>query len=129
MRFVFAIPMIAHGIGHISGFLGAWVTSSGFSERPWIFSRGITLQSPVGRAFGLLWLVPLLGFVGAGLGLIFGQPWWPAVAIAAAVVSLVVILPWWNTVPSGAKVGAAFDLLVLIVLLSPLKAWVLGLVG
>ena len=49
-------------------------------------------------------------------------------ALPAAVLSLAVILPWWNTVPLGAKMGAAFDLLVLVVLLTPLKERILALV-
>jgi hypothetical protein len=78
--------------------------------------------------FGILWLLAMLALVIAGLGLLFSQPWWPTVALPAAVLSLVVILPWWNTVPLGAKMGAAFDLLVLVVLLTPLKERILALV-
>jgi hypothetical protein len=66
--------------------------------------------------------------VGSAIGLVTLQGWWSSLAIAAAFISLVVILPWWNTVPPGARVGAAFDLLVLIVLLSPLKTKILEMV-
>lgn len=37
----------------------------------------------------------------------------------AAVISLVAIVPWWNTVPPGAKVGAAFDILLIVALALP----------
>ena len=62
--------------------------------------------------------------VGAGLGLLFGNgsestPWWPALAITAASVSLVAIVPWARVVPSGAWAGALFDLLILAALLPP----------
>jgi hypothetical protein len=66
-----------------------------------------------------LWLVALVGLVGAGLGLLFGQAWWPSLAVAAAVVSLVAILPWVRLVPPGAWAGALLDLLIIVALLSP----------
>lgn len=94
LRYIIAMVLIGHGIGHVMGFLEAWTTVSvGFSNQPWLLSSGITIDSPVGRAFGLLWLVAMIGFVGAGLGLLFHQAWWQPLAIAAAVISLVVILP------------------------------------
>lgn len=129
IRFIFAAPLIVHGLAHLGGVVASWTLNlSGFSERPWLLSSGVTLQSSLGRVFGLLWLVAMVGFVGTGLGLVFKQQWWPALAIPAAIVSLVVIVPWWKTVPPGAWVGAAFDLLVIFLLLLPLKEQILDLV-
>jgi hypothetical protein len=100
--------------------VAAWLrVPEGFADRAWLFSEGITLRGPMGRAFGLPWLVAALGMLGAGLGLVFGQAWWSALAVAAAVSSQVAILPWWRAVPVGARLGALFDLFVLVVLLSP----------
>ena len=114
--FLIGIPLLMHGLAHGSGFAAAWTSTwAGFSQRAWLFSDGITLKSPLGRAFGLLWLVAMLGLAGAGLGVLFGQSWWPA--LAGAVVSLVAILPWWQAVPPGAKAGAVFDLLIVVTLL------------
>jgi len=128
IRFIFAAPVIGHGLAHLSGAIASWTSNvEGFSERPWILSSGITLQSGIGRAFGLLWLVAMVGFVGTGLGLLFRQEWWPALAIPTAVISLVAIIPWWKTVPPGAWVGAAFDLLLIIILLLPLKDRILDI--
>jgi uncharacterized membrane protein YphA (DoxX/SURF4 family) len=129
-RWLFAAPLIAHGLAHISGFIASWTESpAGYTESPWIFSSTITLQSPAGRAFGLLWLVAAIGFIGTGLMLVFGLRWWPASAMAASVISLFAIVPWWNTVPPGAKFGAFFDVVVIIVLLLPLKDNILELVS
>ena len=129
VQLIFAAPLIIHGLAHIGGFRASWTSNlAGFSDRPGVFSQRGTLHSPVGRVFGILWLLATLAFVIAGLGLLFSQPWWPTVALPAAVLSLVVILPWWNTAPLGAKIGAAFDLLVLVVLLTPLKERILALV-
>jgi hypothetical protein len=123
IRFVFAIPLIVHGLAHLSGFFASWTTASaGYPiDRPWLFSPHVTLTSPIGKAFGLLWLVAAAGLAGSGLGLLFLQEWWTALAAAAAVVSLVVIVPWWRTVPPGAWVGAGFDVLVIVLLLTPVK--------
>lgn len=78
----------------------------------------------MGRAYSLLWLLSALGLLGAGLGLIFAQGWWCALAIAASAISLVSIVPWWKAVPPGAKFGAFFDLFAILFLLSPLGEWV-----
>jgi hypothetical protein len=128
-KWLFAAPLIVHGSAHISGFIASWTKNlAEYSENPWIFSSDITFQSPVGRAFGLLWLIAAIGFIASGLGLVFGQSWWPILAIAASVISLVVIVPWWNSVPPGAKVGAVFDVLVILAMLLPLKDKILDLI-
>ena len=130
LRLIFAVPLIGHGLAHISGFIASWTNNdAGYGRRPWIFSSGVGLQGPVGRLFGLLWLASAAALVASGIGLALETTWWQTVGIIGAVLSLVVIIPWWNTVPSGAKIGAAFDLLILILLLTPLKDAVLGLIN
>ena len=120
LKYVVVFVLIMHGLAHLSGLVG-FLTSGpqAFGDRPWIFSQGVTASSAVGKAWGVVWVVAALGLVGAGLGLLFGQAWWPALAIAAAAVSLVAIVPWLTVVPPGAWAGAAFDLLILIALLPP----------
>ncbi len=121
-RLIFALPLLVHGLAHLSGFLAAYTAGElGFRPQAWLLSGGVTIHSPTGKAFGLLWLLAMLGFVGAALGVFFQQAWWPALALAAAAVSLVVIVPWWNTIPPGARVGAAFDVLIWLLLASPLR--------
>jgi hypothetical protein len=129
LRYVFAALLIGHGLAHMSGFIAAWTrNASGYSDSPWIFSDTVALQSSIGRAFGLLWLLALVGFVGAGLSLFSGQDWWPILAVSAAGISLAVIVPWWNTVPPGAWFGAAFDVLIMFTLLLPIGDQILDLV-
>lgn len=125
MKYVVAFLLVMHGLAHVTGILGAWASGEqGFQDEAWIFSRGVTGRSAMGQVWSLLWLVALIGFVGGGLGLLFGSgtestPWWPTLAIAAAAVSLVAIVPWLRVVPPGAWAGALFDLLILVALLSP----------
>jgi hypothetical protein len=48
------------------------------------------------------------------------QPWWKLVAILGCGFSLVAIASWWQAVPAGARFGAIFDLVVIVLLISPL---------
>jgi hypothetical protein len=120
LHFIVIAAFVVHGLAHLSGFMASWTkNTAGFAERPWVLSTGVTLHSGVGHIFGLLWLVAAICSVAAGIGLAAQQLWWPILAIAQAIVSLIVIVPWWNTVVPGAKVGAVFDVIVLVVLLLP----------
>lgn len=129
-RYIIATPILVHGLAHFSGFFAAWTSSdAGYKKNPWIFSTGILLDGPIGRVFGLLWLMAMIGFVAIFIGIVFQLDWWPPVAISASAVSLIVIVPWWNTVPSGAKVGAIFDVFVIVLLILPFEENLLELIG
>jgi hypothetical protein len=121
LKWIVALVLIAHGIGHAMGFMAAWTTiPSGLTTGHWLFSDGVTMNSAVGRAFGLLWLVGLVAFMGSGFGLLMGAAWWQPLAIAASVISLVAIVPWLNVMPMGSAFGAvAVDVITLVVLLTP----------
>jgi uncharacterized membrane protein YphA (DoxX/SURF4 family) len=122
LRYVLALALIMHGVGHVMGFIAAWTPTIevGFSSAPSILWSGATVESAVGKAFGLLWLVACVGSVGAGFGLLFGHEWWRALAVASAFISLAAIVPWWNTVPAGARFGGVvFDLVIIALLLFP----------
>lgn len=130
IRILFAVPLIVHGLAHISGFIASWTSLDvGYADRSWLFSADVTLDSPVGKAFGLLWLAAAVGLAGSGVGLLLRQEWWPTVAVLAAAISLVVIVPWGRTVPPGARVGAAFDMLVILALQTPVRDRLLELVS
>jgi uncharacterized membrane protein YphA (DoxX/SURF4 family) len=114
-RLVLAAPLLAHGLAHLSGLVAPFTRRDvGFAEQPWSFAHGVTVHSAAGRAFGLLWLASAAGLVMAGVGLLLGLAWWAAAALAAAALSLAVIVTWWRAVPPGAKVGAGFDVLILL---------------
>jgi hypothetical protein len=69
-RYIIAIVLLAHGIGHIMPFMAAWtpqISKAGFSDAPWIFSGGVGVGSPIGQALALLGLVALIGFVAGSL--------------------------------------------------------------
>lgn len=122
LKFIIAIPLIMHGLANLAGVFAPWTKEmNGFKNAPWLFSQSITYQSNIGRAFSLIWLASAVCLIIAGTGLIMGRPWWPPVAIAGCICSLFAILPWWRAVVPGAYFGAIFDLVVVILLASPLK--------
>jgi hypothetical protein len=130
MRFLIGFPLIMHGLAHLGGFLASWVADrAGFSDRPWILSQQVQLQTPVGRALSPVWLVALVGLAGSGVGAILRQGWWLGLATAAGGISLAAIVLWWRAVPLGAKLGAALDVMILIVSVLPLGERIIALVN
>ena len=126
LSIILIAAFLMHGLAHLSGFFAAWTRrDAGFSQNPWLFSKGLMLKSNLGRVFGLLWLVAAIVLVWSGLSLLFRTGMWPLLPITGALLSLLVIVPWWNTIPPGAKVGAIFDLLILLALLPPWREQIL----
>jgi hypothetical protein len=121
LRIIVALVLIAHGLGHSMGVLAAWTPiPSGLTNRPWLFSGGVLLDSGTGRVWSLIWLAALLVTTVGGVGLLLQQDWWRTVAVAGAVLSLVAIVPWLAAMPPVSAFGAvAVDLLVLAILLLP----------
>ncbi len=130
LKYVFAFLIVMHGLAHMTGILGTLVAGEqAFGDEPWIFSRNVTAQSALGKAWSFIWLLALLALVGTGLGLLFGLEWWPSLAIAAAGVSLLAILPWLRVVPPGAYAGAFLDAAIVVSLLAPWADRVVAAVG
>jgi len=123
IRFLIAILLIAHGLANLAGVFAPWTkTMQGFKDAPWLFSRNITYQSVAGRVFSLVWLASTICLVTAGAGLLLAQPWWIPPAIAGCLCSLAAIVPWWRAVVPGAYFGAVVDVIVSLLLISPLKS-------
>lgn len=121
LRIVAVLILIVHGIGHVMAPVSAWVPGgSAFSRGSWLLSPGVTIDSAAGRALAVLWIIPLVGFIGGAIGLWTGAGWWREALLVSSVVSIVVVLPWWRVMPTGSYLGAlAVDLLVLVALLTP----------
>ncbi len=120
--------LVIHGLAHLSGVMAAWDSrGTGFKDRPWLFSDAVTLHDPVGRLFGVAWLFATLAFVAGGFDPVYQFGLWPWLPIAGAVASLIAVVPWWRAVPLGAKAGAVFDLLILVLLLPPWRDRILSL--
>ncbi len=120
--YLVAIPLIFHGLANLAGFFAPWTAGLlGFANVAWSFSGGVIFKSSAGQLFSLVWLASSGLLVAAGLGILLHKPWWPELILAGCVFSLAAILPWWQAVPPGARFGAIFDVLALILILSPLS--------
>lgn len=116
VRLGLAVVVVVHGVVHILGFLATWeLAEIGTLGRP-----SLEAGSGPPLAFGLLWLVAMLGFVASGIGMALETAWADGLAKASAVVSLVVTIPWWSDAWVGAVVSAV--ILVALLLVNPLKA-------
>jgi len=77
--------------------------------------------------FGLLWIVPLVGFVAVSWGYLTHQGWWPQLALASAALSLAMIVVWWGSLVVGSAFFAlVFDAAVIVVVLWQLRAGTLA---
>jgi hypothetical protein len=110
-------------LAHVSGFIASFFKKDMDYkvDQPWIFSAKITLKTTVGRFFGVFWLLAMAGYLLAAIGILSDFSWGTSPLFPAAILSLLTIVPFWNTVPPGAKIGAAFDILVLIVISTSLQ--------
>ena len=73
--------------------------------------------------FGLLWLIPLVGFLAVSWGYLTRQGWWHQLALASAVISLAMIVLWWGGLVVGSAFFAlVFDLAVIAVVLWQLRS-------
>lgn len=116
-QMVFAVALMAHGVGHVMGFLATWTSlPQEFTVKSWVMSQSIGLKSPIARLFGLLWLAAMFLSIQAGIGLLMNVNWWASVALLAAGLSLLVMGAWWQTItPSSRTWATLFNLLILVV--------------
>jgi len=117
-NYVLAFPLIMHGLANLAGVVESFASKPrSFADRSWIFSSGVKLQSPLGRIFGIFWLLSSILLVTGGRGLILGWDWWMTPVLLGSICSFIAIAPWWNTVVPGARFGAIFDQVVILALL------------
>ena len=119
LRSVIAIVLLIHGIGHLLFLANSWGYWKGGEEsRSWLFSGVFGAGQAVEGIFGLLWLIPLLGFVAVSWGYLTHQGWWPQVALASAAISLVMIVLWWGSLVTGSAFFAlVFNVAVILIVL------------
>jgi hypothetical protein len=95
LRCLITIALFAHGIGHLLFLTNSWgIWKGGDEGRSWLFSGMLGAGQTVEGIFGLLWLIPLVGFVGVSWGYLTHQGWWPQLALASAAISLTMIVGW-----------------------------------
>jgi hypothetical protein len=91
--------------------------------RSWLFSGILSAGQTVEGILGLLWLIPLVGFVAVSCGYLTHQGWWPQIALVSAAISLEMIVLWWGGLVMGSAFFAlVFDLAVIAVVLWHLRS-------
>ena len=107
VKVVAAGVLAAHGIGHTLGWMPALGVASfqGVTSRSWVLT-GILGDGGGRLVAGVLFLVPMAGFLIAAGGLLTGQPWWRGVAVASASVSLLATALYPGAFTTGATAGS-----------------------
>ena len=98
-----------HGLIHL---LGATVylklgEVQGFAYKTTVLGGRVDLGDGGIRVFGVLWILPAIGFVAAALGLLEGWNWWSVALLATTLVSTMLTALDWNVAFMGAIVDFA----------------------
>lgn len=115
-RILIGSVIAAHGVGHLFFFvptlgLAQW----GLTGRSWLLS-GHVPDGTVKIVGGALWLLALVGFVAAGIGVWSQQAWWRGVAVASSGVSLLGLALFAQASQPFLSAGA-MDAIILVALL------------
>jgi hypothetical protein len=115
LRFVLAIVVVAHGMGHILFFVSlAGLADWGQASESWLLGSG-WLAKGLGS---LIWLGAMAGFLAAAYGVYQEAVWWRTVLLVSTAVSTVgLILFWARPVSSPTLSALVFNLLALASLL------------
>ncbi len=106
---VAAVFVVLHGLVHVLGFI---VYSLGLVT-PAIVYKTTLLNGTwdVGAAgifsYGLLWLLPIVGFVVVGIGLLLRTTWWRPVMLTVSLFSLVLTTLDWQDAYLGTLINLA----------------------
>lgn len=117
-RILVSIVVGAHGIGHVLFLVGTLgLADWGQSAHSWLLTN--TVGGGVTRALGaIIWLVSMVGFLAAAIGIWGRMDWWRTVAIVSAIVSALGLALFWSGGASGPLVSAlAFDVVILVALI------------
>jgi hypothetical protein len=111
VRRLLAVFLAAHGVAHLAGTSDAFSRASDSRSVEYL-AGGWTVSDPTAlRAFGVVWALLAIAFLGAAAVTWLGRPGWPTVLWWVALASLVlVIVALWSS-----AIGVAIDLALLAV--------------
>jgi hypothetical protein len=111
---IFAILVILHGLIHLMGTIVymQWGEIESLPYKTTLLNGRWDLGETGIKAFGLLWLIPLVGFVLAGIALLMGWGWWQPLLTGVSLFSLLVTALDWHV----AYAGTAVNVIILVVL-------------
>lgn len=113
--------ILIHGLIHLIGFrvYGQGVSMEEMQFKTAFLNGSLDLGESGTRVYGLLWLLPTLGFILAGVGFVLHTAWWQPILIAAALVSIPLTGMDWANAFRGTLIDLA---LLAAALVSPLAA-------
>lgn len=127
LRLIFALALGMHGVGHVLFLANAWGYWKTTAERASLFADVLHAGQPLEGTLGLLWLVPLAGFVAATWGFIANDGRWDVLAFSSAIVSSVLLLMWWSGLnASSAFFAILFNMVVMVGLILLRQPHLLG---
>ena len=111
IRVGLAVLLVAHGVAHLPGSLGAWRLAT-FPELPYhttLLAGRLDVGDGGMRMMGVLWLAATAAFTAAAAGALLGRDWWAALAVVAAVGSLALCALEWP----ATRIGLAVNVVIL----------------
>jgi hypothetical protein len=120
MKIAFAVFLFIHAFAHGVGFLtvSGIVKDPDTPSEPSFLLTGFDMNHWVFKVMSVFWLIALVGFVVAGLGVINEKDWARSAIIAATVLSTALSLIWVKSAPFGLVANA----IVIAVLVIPWTA-------
>ncbi len=112
VRVILAITVGVHGIGHTLFLVSALgIADWGQSNHSWLIANE-GLAKVIG---GIIWLMVIIGFIAAAIGMFGQQAWWRMLATFVSLVSLVAFALFWENPPTQPVISAAiFNVVVLV---------------
>jgi hypothetical protein len=107
LRFFFAVFLMIHGLVHMIGFMRAlqvWSYDSWPYRTSVLFGK-VELGKPGTRILGFFWLLPLVGFLAAGIAMLFNASWWMIPTWIATGSSLILCLLEWPALWPGVLIN------------------------
>ncbi len=102
MRILLAMFLLAHGVAHIVGFLGAWAPT-----RTTVIGNRIDFGPSWIKLVGLMWLAGAILFSVAAVGTVANASWWPALTMGLAGASLTLCILQLPTTRFGLALNLA----------------------
>ena len=117
MKIAFAVFLFIHGLAHGVGALtvSGIVKDENNPTDPSFLLTGFDADHWIFKLMGVVWLLPLIGFVIGGIGVIQEADWALAVIVTSTALSTILSLIWVKAAPFG----LVANLIIIAVLLIP----------
>lgn len=114
-----ALLLAAHGIGHLLFLANSWGIWKTGTARAALFGSVLNASQTAEGVIGLVWLIPLIGFLISAWGYASDTRWWRTAALVSALISTALIILWWN----GLNMASAFPALVFDTAVAVILLW------